>query len=139
MFEALHDPQRRRFQADFTRYPGYRNLLEEYRLELWQILAGSAAIGWTLQVAVSPWIAELKQHEPLLEAIFPNLKHWLIRTEDDVIEVLSDETPTFREIAPATAEIPPAGKSTILYSPEDRAEIEQIISEVEQRQLGAND
>ncbi len=134
--EAQRDTHQRRFQVDFTRYPCYRNLLEEYRLELWEAHGETGSAGWTFQIRCSPWIAELEQHEPLFATVFPNLKHFLICTEDDVIEVLSDETPTFREIAPA-ADTPPAGKSTVLQSPKDRDKIDQIFAEVKQRQPSA--
>ena len=91
----LEDQHERRFQISFTRYPGYRNLLEEYRTELWGLYARTSRPECTLQVISSSWIQELKQHEPLLDVQFPNLKHLLIITGDDVIEVLSDETPIF--------------------------------------------
>ena len=134
VLEDQRDPQRHRFQVDFIRVPGYRNLLEEYRLELWAIPRGTIATGWTVQVVASPWIAELYEHEPLLEVGFPALRHFLISTEDDVIEVLSDVVPTFYELGPTSSDTPPAGKSTVWYSPEDREEIEATISDVLQRQ-----
>jgi len=139
VLEDQCDPLRRRFHVDFTRYPGYRNLLEEYRLELWQALAETGATGRSLQVTVSPWIAELKEHEPLLDAEFPNLKHWLISTEDDVIEVLSDATPLFQKMNSTGADTPPVGKSTILYAPEDRENIEHVFRDVKRHNRPADD
>jgi hypothetical protein len=138
VLEDQRHPQRHRFQVDFTRYPGYRNLLEEYRLELWDALAGTTATGWTLLVVVSPWIAEIKQHESLLDVLYPNLKHYLISTEDDVIEVLSDETPTIYPIIPAR-DVPPTDKSTVFYNPADRVQIEQLYSDIKQNQPPNNE
>lgn len=91
-------PEKFQYELTLNRYPAYRNILEEYRLELWAALTGAQATGYTLIVADSPWIEELKEHEPLLSVLHPQLRHYIISTSDDVIEILTDEEPIFRQV-----------------------------------------
>jgi len=84
-----------RYRITFENYPAYRNILEEYRLQLWQTRAAnvhSGATGWTLIVNDSPWIREF-DNEPLLTLFNKELLHYVVVTEDDVIEVLSNRAP----------------------------------------------
>jgi hypothetical protein len=84
-----------RYKVTFRRYPAYRNILEEYRLELWERRgqrSDPSATGWTLIIPDSPWVQEFA-NEPILEVFNPAIVHYLIATENDVIEVLSDEEP----------------------------------------------
>ena len=78
----------------FENYPAYRNILEEYRTALWRHLdKTSQRCGWTFEVLESLWSAELNNNEPLLEFHNPGLRHFVISTDDDVIEVLSNLEP----------------------------------------------
>jgi hypothetical protein len=84
----------------FLNYPAYRNIDESYRTELWQRrqqLNDPDATGWTLVVPDSPWIREFA-NEPILESFNPGLVHYMIATENDVIEVLSNEEPAVKRI-----------------------------------------
>lgn len=84
-----------RYRVTFQRYPAYRNIEERYRLELWKRLAelkNRGATGSTLIVPDSPWIHEFAS-EPILEVFNPGLVHYVIATENDVIEVLGDIEP----------------------------------------------
>ena len=86
------------FDLIFSNYPAYRNILEEYRLELWDYLDKSnQRCGNTFIVNNSPWLSELVSNEPLIEFHNEKLKHYVITTGDDVIEVLSNEIPKLIE------------------------------------------
>ena len=96
---TLEDERNRRFQFRFSNYPVYRNILEEYRTKLWDLVKGmQGPLGQTWLVLDSPWIASLQEAEPLLEIHSPNLKHYVVCTGDDVIEVLSNEKPIVKEV-----------------------------------------
>ncbi|HYE19344.1 MAG TPA: hypothetical protein VEA69_12920 [Tepidisphaeraceae bacterium] len=89
----------------FRRCPAYRNIMEEFRLALWGHLdATGQRCGWTFTVVGSPWIASFRPAEPLLDLYFPGLAHYVITTEDDVVEVLADAPPRFEDlgVAPRT-------------------------------------
>jgi len=78
----------------FNNYPAYRNILEEYRLKLWHHLdKTSQRCGSTFEVTESSWAEELSRDESLLEVQNPGLKHFVICTNDDVFEILSNEEP----------------------------------------------
>lgn len=84
-----------RFKVTFRNYPAYRNIDELYRVELWERrkqMAHADATGWTLIVPDSPWLREFT-NEPVLDFFNPGIVHYLIVTENDVIEVLSNEEP----------------------------------------------
>ena len=114
LLQDLQDSQRRRFRFTFENYPAYRNINESYRTELWRLLPGGKTknLGWTFIVTDSPWIASFSQ-ETLLY-VFPTLVHYVISTEDDVIEILSPELPEIIEIEPQADPEPLPGKSVIL-------------------------
>ena len=114
--EDLRDTARPRWRFTFRQAPIYRNILEEYRLELWELVhAGGERKGWTVMVPSSPWLAQLKEKEPLIEVHHPNLLHFQIGTEDDVIDVLSPEEPLIESVEPASPGDPTPGKSEVLH------------------------
>jgi hypothetical protein len=118
--EAPRKPQRPRWSLTFSVYPAYRNVPEELRLALWRHLdATSQVSGHTFEVVNSPWLSAFRASEPLVDVHFPKLRHFVVTTEDDVIEVLSPEPPKVLELGPAPADALPAGKSEVFYSPED--------------------
>ena len=63
---SLYAEQPLRYSFFFRRPAGYRNLLEEYRTELWRKFAQTSRPGSTFVVENSPWIAEIAACEPLL-------------------------------------------------------------------------
>ena len=132
--QEARDPLPRRFCFTFSNYPAYRNILEEYRTELWQRLNNAQnKLGWTLIVRDSPWIAVFRKTEPLLEVFNPNPIHYMICTEDDVIEVLSSKPPEIRGIEPKNQR-ESVGKSQVYYHPQDKEHIEKIIKKIKEKQ-----
>lgn len=128
--QDLRDPARRRFEFLFRRVVGYRNLLEEFRTSEPTLPPGT---GWTVVIPDSPWLADLRAKEALLDVYAPECRHFMIVTEDDVIDVLSPEVPEIREVAPADPAEPLPGKSRVLLHPEDRGQIEQVFDEIRKR------
>lgn len=123
--EDLRDPTRPRWRFTFKHAPIYRNIPEEYRIELWELIhQGGECKGWTVMVPSSPWLAQLKEKEPLIEVHHPNLLHFVVGTEDDVIDVLSSEAPLVESVEPASPDDAVPGKSHVLHADEDGAEVE---------------
>lgn len=88
------------YRVTFKRYPAYRNIMEEHRLTLWRKrpeISEPGATGWTLLVEGSDLVAGML---PEIEAYFDlrKLRHYLIITAADVIEVLSDTEPTIEAL-----------------------------------------
>jgi len=124
-FEAPREPGRPRWRVTFENAPGYRNLLEEYRLELWHhIDSTQQRCGNTFTVANSPWLAELRQHEGIFDAHHTSAAHFVFLTEDDVVEVLSSAQPVIDFLGSTSDGVPLAGKSTVYYNSMDREKIE---------------
>jgi hypothetical protein len=94
-----------RWRLVFERHPAYRNIMEEFRLELWRHRDETGQrCGWTFVVPDSPWVAAFKLDEELLEVWYPTIKHFVISTEDDVVEVLSPEPPRVEDLGPTPNE-----------------------------------
>jgi len=129
--EAPRQPGRPRWEIIFDTYPAYRNLLEEFRLQLWDHLdATKQRCGNTFLVTTSPWIETLRHNEALFEHHHPTVSHYVILTEDDVLEILSPTSPIIKSIGNTPNDHAPAGKSTVLYNSEDRDKIEEMLSQL---------
>lgn len=104
--------------------------MEEFRLALWQRLGRSRQrCGNTFFVKESDWIAGFRNTEPLLELkARGTLRHYVIATEDDVVEVISSQQPSIETLGDAPEGEPPAGRSVVLYNPHDRSEIETLLN-----------
>ena len=89
--------------------------------------------GWTRIDPDSSWLADLRSREALLDVHSPGCRHYIIVTEDDVIDVLTPEEPTIVEVAPAGEQEPAPGKSVILHHPHDREKIDALVDEVRRR------
>ena len=112
--QGLIDPVRRRFRISFNQYPAYRNINESYRNELWNVLSKNVGKwGRTFIVTASPWIESFSKETLLFN--HPEITHYVICTEDDVIEVLSPEPPEIAEIEPAAEREELPGKSEIYW------------------------
>lgn len=94
--EWLDGTQVAQFKVTFAKYAAYRNIQEEYRLEMWRRrdeTSDPRAIGWTFTVPDSPWLREFA-NEPVLGLIAPDIVHYVIATQNDVIEVLAVGEPS---------------------------------------------
>jgi hypothetical protein len=89
-------------QFIFRKCPAFRCILEKFRTELWNNLSASEHPGRTFTVENSPWIVELKSSEPIFSDLNKDIRHYVIVTDWEVVEVLSSQAPV---IAP-----PPAGR-----------------------------
>ena len=125
--QDLRDPIRRRFRFSFQQVPAYRNILEEYRLSE---PPPSNPVGWTRVDPKSDWLADLRSREPLLDVHSPGCRHYIIATEDDVIDVLALGDPQIVEVPPGRDDEATPGKSTVLYNPQDREQIDALLDEV---------
>jgi hypothetical protein len=106
-----------RYRVVFGRCPAYRNIMEEFRLELWAHRDETAQLcGWTFVVIDSPWVASFRPAEPLLDVYFPALTHYVITTENDVIEVLTPDPPRIEDLGLTPSEPDP----TSVNAPGDR-------------------
>lgn len=80
------------FEIVFENYPAYRNVLEEYKLNLWAIRDEKwTDIGNTWIIKNSDWLEQFKKEEPLLSHHEGQLHHYIIITQSAVIEVLSND------------------------------------------------
>lgn len=133
-FEAPRLSERPRWCFTFERYPAYRNILEEYRCGLWEHLDQSnQRCGNTFIIESSPWIASFQPEESLLEVFNPNLMHYVISTEDDVIEILAPSVEV-TNLGNTASDVPRSGKSVVLYNPTDREQIEKVFEEIAENQ-----
>ena len=83
------------YQIEFQSCAGYRNILEEYRIGLWEHLDSKyPELGNTFIVVNSPWLKDLRENQCLLDVHSTGAKHFVIVTGDDVVEVLSNQTPS---------------------------------------------
>jgi len=95
---VIRDVQKdRQFRFLFHRCLALRMVKEEYATELWRELSHNHP-GTTAIVEESPWIAELRENEPLFDVHSPNSRHYIILTMDYLIEVLDDRLPLVEQI-----------------------------------------
>ena len=132
---VLEDPRssgRRRWQVRFRDYPAYRNIDESYRVDLWRWLDQSGQrCGCTFTVnESSPFGSWATTY---LHDVKPATQHFVIATNDDVIEVLSAEGPVWEEIAGAAPDDPAPGKATQLYVGEDDEAIQRHLADLKIR------
>ncbi len=87
----------KKFQLIFQNPPVYRNILEEYHTNLWEYLDNTKQRrGNTFKIIDCEWVEYLKKHEPLLSFYNEKLEHYIIVTNDDVIEILSNKEPIMK-------------------------------------------
>ena len=130
ILEATREEARPRWAVRFADYPAYRNIMEGYRLKLWTHLDETGQrCGHTFTVEASPWLQVFHKEEPVLEVQYSSLQHFVITTEDDVIEVLSPEVPEIEFLGNAPPDSPLPGKSDVFYIPEDGMSLRDILDE----------
>lgn len=133
VLESFREPDRPRWRVRFRHYPAYRNIDESYRLELWRWLDPSGQrAGSTFTVEEAPPLASWGTE--YLHQAHPRTRHFVIATQDDVIEVLSMDQPIWEVAEPATKEAPVPGKAQHLFVGEDDAEIEELVRDLQRRQ-----
>ena len=110
--------------------PAYRNILEEYRTSDPPPIEGT---GWTRIDPSSDWLTDLRRREPLLDVHSPGCRHYIIVTEDDVVDVLAPKAPKIVQVAAAAIDEPAPGKSDVLYHPEDRTPIDALLDDLRRR------
>lgn len=81
---------------EFDRVPCFRNIIERYRGGLWRRLDEMGRPGRTFIVEESPWVLEISSQDPSFMAFNKNIKHYIIATDWDVVEVLSNSEPRVR-------------------------------------------
>ena len=132
LLESSRVPSRPRWRVRFRQYPAYRNIDEAYRTDLWRWLDESGQrLGFTFTVEESPRFASWGT--VYLHDVLPKTRHFVIATEDDVVEVLSAEEPTWEAAEPAEASAPLPGKARHLYVGQDDAEIERLYTDRKNR------
>jgi hypothetical protein len=88
------------FEFEFQDVVAYRNIIERYRLKLWELLeARLPERSWTLEIESPNWADELKESEPLVQPFHPELRHFMVCTHEDVVEVLTEQTPEIRRVS----------------------------------------
>ncbi len=118
---------RPRWRVTFGHYPAYRNIDESYRVKLWKWLDDSGQrCGFTFTVEENPKFASWETG--YLEDVAPNTRHYVITTEDDVVEVLSVDEPIWQLLEPAQADDPLPEKVQHLYAGEDDAAIRRMLA-----------
>jgi hypothetical protein len=128
--EAPRKAGRPRWLFRFPNYPAYRNMVEGIRTRLWRHLDEThQRCGHTFVVTSSSWADEVAAKESLLKVYHPEVKHFVITTEDDVIEVLSDRPAEIKSLGTAPPHSRPAGKSEVYYVPEDGASALEILKD----------
>lgn len=132
LLESSRTPGRPRWRVRFRQYPAYRNIDEAYRTDLWRWLDESGQrLGVTFTVEESPCFASWGT--VYLHDVVPKTRHFVIATEDDVVEVLSAEEPIWEVANPAESGAPLPGKAKHLYLGEDDAEIERLSADLKTR------
>jgi hypothetical protein len=133
LLESGRDPGRPRWRVRFRQYPAYRNIDEAYRTDLWAWLDKSGQrLGFTFTVEESPPLASWGT--VYLHEVVPRIRHFVIATEDDVVEVLSAEEPVWEAADPAEPGEPRPGKARHLFRGEDDEEIDRLVEDVRRRQ-----
>jgi hypothetical protein len=124
---------RPRWRVEFQDYPGYRNLDEAFRVELWQWLDMSGQrCGSTFVVSEPLPLASWATSG--LHQLYPGLRHYVVATMDDVIEVLAAREPSWTVVEPAGLRDPPPGKSTHLFLGRDDDAIARLEQEIKSRE-----
>jgi hypothetical protein len=81
-------------QLVFKKVVAFRSILERFRTELWNYQLVHGRPGRTFIIDNSPWISELQASDPVFASLnIPNVRHYVIATDWDVLEILSSHAP----------------------------------------------
>lgn len=88
----------KKLNITFGERPIFRDIQEEFMSPLWEtIFSGPEKIGWTFILEQSRWLQELEK-DGIFFGTMKGCKHYVISTEDDVIEVITKNEPIFTEV-----------------------------------------
>jgi hypothetical protein len=125
--------ERKRYLFRFSRVPTYRSVLEQYSLNIDPGLSGrQKELGWTRIIDDSDWVNKMEQEEGLITVDFKKLIHYVIATEDGIVEILCENEVEIIELE-SLKEGETVGKTRILHHPEDREEIDKLFSKLGKR------
>jgi len=110
----------RRVKITFDYVAIYRNIEEMYRSSDTM----NSTKSWTVLIENSKWLSELRAKEDLIDELLPEIKHYQIITEFDVIDILSDAEPNVEEIEAGSEYV---GEAPVYYLPEDRKQVDQAL------------
>ena len=96
LVEAASGGIARRVEFVFERVAGHRCLNDDICLSFWNGI--NERQSWTMIGSDDLWIDPLSEREPLLRQHYPGVRHYIVATEDEVIEILADEEPEVRSL-----------------------------------------
>lgn len=87
-----------RWSFTFRRAPAYRSIQETYRSDLWSKL-DRVTIGRTFIVVNSDFLGEVNRLDPLFGMLIKCPQHYVIPSDDEVFEILSEHPPEIERIS----------------------------------------
>ena len=132
VFEDTTSTERRRWRVRCQHYPAYRNINESYRLVLWCWLdqSGQRCGATFIMKESSPFESWKTEY---LHDVAPTTRHFVIATNDDVVEVLSIDDPVWEQVAGAEPDEPYPGKSEHFFVGEDEEAIQQLVDDLQSK------
>jgi hypothetical protein len=82
-----------RLRIAFQKILAFRCLQESYMNSLWGVFSKAGSPGKTFIVNNSPWLAELAREDSLFAETSHNVRHYVITSDAEVLEVLSKSPP----------------------------------------------
>ncbi len=82
----------------FSKVAAFRSVVEQYRSALWEQFSKSGHPGRTFIIKNSPWISEISEVEPEFSMLEKHIKHYVISTDIEIVEVLSRYEPVMTKV-----------------------------------------
>jgi hypothetical protein len=96
MCGAILSNEQKEIEVSFGERPIFRDIQEEFMSPLWQIIfSPQNKIGNTFILEQSRWLEDLNRDE-IFAGTMKDCRHYVLATEDDVIEVVTANEPTFK-------------------------------------------